>query len=388
MKCWVFLITILIMGTPRLGHAQIKLEKLEKSDWTVVQSPNFFVITEAKEKLARKIASDLEDFRYFVQIRTGLKPRPANGRLFVIAVSKKSNLKAFGLPEYWQGLYSNKGRFNFSLVDATEYSAKKGAFSVSNHVLMHEYVHNILDEAGLGHVLPIWYNEGFAEYLATFRVMDDEVWLGHPGQIQFRFFDLLPPSTFTRFGIERYIETGGAKTYLDGIESEDLFKTVDLRLDWSDEPNTSKRNEGEYQLSRFYARAVAVVHYLNSTKAGQSALDRYLSLSVTETVDDAFEKSFAGVVADSFEELDAKVEAYINQKALNGWVYKRGEGGVVFPDTASNINPLKRNELSLFLAQTLNLINYYSDDEKIEFLNMALSRNPESSILLDLKTQD
>jgi tetratricopeptide (TPR) repeat protein len=197
-------------------------------NWVEVRSPNFTVVSNAGEQEARRIAAQFEEFREvfhaaFPNLRTDLgKP------ILIFALKNEDSIKSL-LPAYWEvkghahpaGIYAAREERDFVVVRTDFHQANR------YEIAYHEYTHalfrlNFRD-------LPVWMNEGYAEYLGNTEIGDKEVQIGKiaPGRLE-----TLRTNKF--------------------IPIETLFQ-VDKNSPYYNEQNRT---------SVFYAESWALVHYL------------------------------------------------------------------------------------------------------------------------------
>jgi len=197
-------------------------------NWIEVRSPNFTVVSNAGEREARRIAAQFEEFREvfhaaFPTLRTDLgKP------ILIFALRNEDSIKSL-LPAYWEvkghmhpaGLYVAREERDLVVV-RTDLEGEN-----PYEIVYHEYTHalfrlNFRD-------LPVWMNEGYAEFLGNSEIGEKEVQIGKiaPGHLEILRTNKLIP-----------IET--------------LFQ-VDETSPYYNEQNRS---------SVFYAESWALVHYL------------------------------------------------------------------------------------------------------------------------------
>jgi Protein of unknown function (DUF1570) len=156
-----------------------------KDVWVEVRSSNFTVISNAGEKEARKVADQFEQFRemfhsVFPKLRVDLgKP------LIIFAAKNEDSLRGL-IPVYWE----QKGRAHPSgLYVAGEdrhYVVLQTDVQTENpyQVVYHEYTHAIINLNFRG--LPVWLNEGLAEYFGNSTIHDKYVEIGKVPAVHLR----------------------------------------------------------------------------------------------------------------------------------------------------------------------------------------------------------
>jgi tetratricopeptide (TPR) repeat protein len=197
-------------------------------NWLEVRSPNFIVISNSGEREARRIASQFEQIREvfhsaFPALRTDLgKP------VLIFALKNEDSLKSL-LPSFWEtkghmhpaGLYVSREECDLVVV-RTDLQGEN-----PYEIIYHEYTHalfrlNFRD-------IPLWMNEGFAEFLGNTSIGEKEVQLGS-----------IPRANLEVLRTNKFIP----------------IETL-LQVD-KDSPYYNEQN----RTSSFYAESWAVVHYL------------------------------------------------------------------------------------------------------------------------------
>lgn len=148
-----------------------------KDTWIEVQSPHFTVISNAGDKEARKIADQFEQFREvfhttFPNWRVDLgKP------LIIFAVRNEDSLRVL-LPAYWEQKDRAHPMGIYIVGEDRHYVALRTNVETDNpyQVVYHEYTHAILNLNFRG--LPVWLNEGLAEFYANSIIEDKDVEIG------------------------------------------------------------------------------------------------------------------------------------------------------------------------------------------------------------------
>jgi hypothetical protein len=199
-----------------------------KDNWVEVRSANFLVDSNAGEKEAHHVAKQFEEIRgvyreAFPKLRLDLgKP------IIILAVKNENSMKAL-LPAYWEqkgrvhpaGLYLPGEEKHYVLLQTNAPGENP------YHALYHEYTHALM------HVnfppLPLWLDEGFAEFYGNTLIGDKEFTIG---KINISHLQLLQQSKL--------------------IPVEVLLQ-VDHRSPYYNEENRA---------SMFYAESWALVHFL------------------------------------------------------------------------------------------------------------------------------
>jgi tetratricopeptide (TPR) repeat protein len=185
--------------------------------WVEARSTHFVVLTNAGEKQAQRVASQFE--RMHMVFHTLL---PADGDdsgppIVVVAVRDRKGMRALEPAEYLgkdrvdlSGFFLHAPDKNYILVrlDAEEAHAYANVY--------HEYTHYTLRKANGW--LPLWLNEGLAQFYENTDIDDKTVWLGQANPDELRFLgrnDLLP--------MEKLLEVDRASPYYHDEQKGSVF---------------------------------------------------------------------------------------------------------------------------------------------------------------------
>ncbi len=259
-------------------------EKAE--NWLEVRSPHFIVVSNANLKQARRAADQFERIRAVFHIAFPHMRVDANAPIIVLAGKDERSLKTL-LPEYWE----EKGRLHpdgiFLRGPEKNYVALRLDAQGDNpyHTIYHEYVHFLTDQNG--GAMPLWLNEGLAEFYGYSEIHEKEVELGRPSEsyvLLLRENKLLPLET--------------------------LFA-----VDYSS-PYYNEENKGTI----FYAESWALTHYLSikGYQEHKSQLADFLRL-LSEGVETnaAAPRAFGDL-----KKLEKDLEAYVRQSSFGGYRMK------------------------------------------------------------------
>ena len=240
-----------------------------KDTWTIVHSKNFTLVGNASEKEIRQVATRLEQFRdAFTRLLSAARfetPVPTT----VIVFKSKSSYKPFN-PGDNAGYFQKGDDVNY--ITLTTEAGGESPLSI----IYHEYVHLLVDN-NLGNV-PVWFNEGLAEYYRTFDIEED-----------------------------RKVHLGELIPYHLQTLREDKF--LPLRTLFAVDHYSPYYNEGSKR-GTFYAESWALVHYLILGNEGKRMpqLSRFLNLiDANVALDDAFKQSFQM----NIEALEKELKNYI-----------------------------------------------------------------------------
>lgn len=165
--------------------------------WIEVKSPNFVVISDASEKHARRTARSLEQFRSLLQTALPNLKVDSGAPLIAFALRNENSLKALLPKEMLQkgaatpgGLFAGSTENNFILLRTDAPGEQR------YHAIYHEYVHMVMRLNF--RYLPLWLNEGFAEFFGYTKIEDGTSGFGMPSAelLQtFQTMSMLPLAT-------------------------------------------------------------------------------------------------------------------------------------------------------------------------------------------------
>jgi tetratricopeptide (TPR) repeat protein len=149
------------------------------SGWIEVRSPHFTVITDAGEARGRDVAGQFERMRWVFQSSLPAANLDPSNPIVVIAVKDRKDMEALEPAAYLAkgqvslgGLFSHSTDKNYILVRLD------GGGEHPYSIVYHEYTH--LMEGNAAEWMPLWLNEGLAEFFENTEVRDKEVLLGEP----------------------------------------------------------------------------------------------------------------------------------------------------------------------------------------------------------------
>jgi len=158
--------------------ATLATAKDKPENWIEVRSPHFVITTSSNEKQARKIADQFERMRaLFHTLFPKLQIDPSSP-IIVLAVKDDKDFRALEPPEYLAkgslrlgGLFLRGPDKNYVLMRLEA----EGEHPYS--VIYHEYTHLLLAKAEW---MPLWLNEGLAEFYQNTDIDESDARLGQP----------------------------------------------------------------------------------------------------------------------------------------------------------------------------------------------------------------
>src|ERR1051325_2444114 len=139
-----------------------------RDTWTTVRSKNFTLVGNASEKDIRTVANRLEQFRtvfglLFPTISLN-SPVPTT----VVVFKNDNSFKPYKVNQDEAGYFQAGEDVNYIALTNEHFSTAQPF-----RVIFHEYVHLLVNNT-MGSTVPLWFNEGLAEYYSTFDLKDDD----------------------------------------------------------------------------------------------------------------------------------------------------------------------------------------------------------------------
>lgn len=306
-----------------------------KDTWTSVRSKNFFLIGNASEKEIRQVAVRLEQFReasshLFIKANIN-SPVPTT----VVVFKSDASYRPFQPNAYTAGYFQSGPDVNYITL-TTETRSEQNPFGT----IFHEYTHLLVRNTWSN--VPVWLNEGLAEYYSTFAIRDDQrVVLGRP-----------------------------MATHVSVLSDN---RMLPLRTLFKVDQQSPYYSEGDKQ-SIFYAESWALVHYLILGHKGRRVpqLGKFLELMDTNVpMEEAFQQAFQI----SFDNLEKELQGYTEHYSSPS-VSGRFESKLA-SDTEMQSAPITEAEAQAYLGDLL-LHSNRADAEG--YLQKALTLDPQLAI--------
>jgi tetratricopeptide (TPR) repeat protein len=252
--------------------------------WTLVRGQAVTVVGQQPPNALREIAVEIEQFRATLgaAIREARQP-PAMPTL-VYTFDDRKAMEPF-VPLY-HGRPASLGGYCLcgGTADANLIVVSLATDSNSSAILFHEYTHLLIRNAA--HTIPVWLNEGIAEYYSTFRLT----------------------AGGRRAELGRPIEHHVALLRGEMIPLPELLSVT---------ASSPLYNEGNRR-SIFYAEAWALTHYLLTERPdGAAAINKYLtSLAANRPPDASFTDAFGATPEDIGQRLRQYVQRPIFKSVL------------------------------------------------------------------------
>lgn len=306
-------------------------------NWTEVRSPHFTVVTNSNEKQGRRVADQFERMRSVFHVAFPKLQIDPGSPIVVLAIKDEKDFKALEPEAYLAkgslklgGLFLRAADKNYVLMRLDA----EGEHPYS--VVYHEYTHLLMSKTA--EWMPLWLNEGLAEFYQTTEIHEKDVSLGEPSAENIQLLRqnrLLPFAT--------------------------LF-TVDEKS-----PYYHEENKG----SIFYAESWALVHYIQikDHQDQTTRLSQYAEL-LKQRVDPvtAATRAFGDL-----KQLQSALEGYIRQGTFS---YFKMMTNTEVDDSAFKVQALTPVQADAVRADFLAYNGRTADAQAL--LNHVLQEDPNN----------
>lgn len=325
-------LSALVVALTVVAHTAIGADLAKRaSGWIEVTTDNFLFFSNAGKGATKRFAADLEELRAALAELTDYQLQaPVPTSIYVFRNDRSftpyKNLYK-GEPAAVSGYFVARRYGNFIAIDG---SARDGSA-----IVFHEYVHSVV--ATNDWRLPLWFEEGLAEFYQSFQVVGDTVYLGLP--------------------IPQHL------AYLNGSTPIPLTELLTVTRE------CPLYNE-EQRKGAFYAQSWALVHYLLlGDPTRRQELGRYLEMlheGNPEFV--AFDDAF-GI---DHETLEGELRMYLKRDRLP-YGTTRAE---ILPASVLDVRSMSEAETLYRLGELL--LSQSSDrPEAAEHFTSALQADPD-----------
>ena len=159
--------------------ANVPLASAKDDPWVELRAPHFIVVTDSNERQAQHIAEQFERMRAVFHDMFPAAHLDAESPIIVLAIRDPKTFRALEPEAYLKkgamelgGLFAYSREKNYVLLNLNAGGQHPYA------AVYHGYVHFLVSRSGQW--LPVWLNEGLAEFYQTIEFRDKEVELGEP----------------------------------------------------------------------------------------------------------------------------------------------------------------------------------------------------------------
>jgi cytochrome c-type biogenesis protein CcmH/NrfG len=169
----IHLFFLIVFCSPSLVMARDKPET-----WIEVRSPHFCVISNSNEKQARRVADQFERMRAVFHTILPKIQIDTLGSITVLATKDEKSFRALEPGEYLAKGQIRLGGLFLPAPDKNYVLLRLDAEGEHPYAAVyHEYTHLLMSKAEW---IPLWLNEGLAEFYQNTEIRDKEVALGQP----------------------------------------------------------------------------------------------------------------------------------------------------------------------------------------------------------------
>lgn len=216
--------------------------------WRDYRSNHFQLYSDADPAQARALIRDLERFRSTLGLLTGFQvDRQVAPRFLIFGFASTADLQQLTGRGNVDGLYF--GALDQPVALLSLDGIGRSGRSAGVEVVFHEYVHFLLDRHD-DFAYPLWYEEGYADYLSTMRFDGEDAIIG--------------------------AVSAPRKAQLELADGDWIGLPVLLNSGPSYLSDATRRETPVSALSLQYAQGWLLVHWLNSSKARQAGLSTFL----------------------------------------------------------------------------------------------------------------
>ena len=303
--------------------------------WISLTADEFQFISNASPKATLDIARDMLRMRAAVGQITNMKVRsPLATKVFIFANER-------GFSGYRDAVLNRKSENIigvFAHGDAGNFILMRSDTEAVDRIVYHELTHYFVQNTTAG--MPLWLNEGLAEFYSTFRTDGTSVHIGRP----------IPE-------------------HLYWLRSEALIPLPEL---FAITTNSRDYNEGSRQ-GVFYAQSWALVHYLMTDADRRAKLIQFLShLGAGKSIEDAFTSSFAM----KFAQLEQELRAYVRLFGFKYMKYPLDEMNIPEPPKSE---PMAREDVLFQFGHLLAHSGPPAAESAQQFLSETLAINPANA---------
>ncbi len=314
------------------------------ANWIEVRTPRFAIVTSSNEKQGRHIAAQFERMRAILQQAYPQLEDDPESLVLVLAITKKDQFRALEPGAYHSrkslplhGMFVGAADKNYILMRLDSEAGNPYP------VVYHEYTHLFFHEAE--ERMPLWLNEGLAEFYQTSQIYDHDVLLGEPDQqrlMLLRQETLLPLATLLTVDEKSPYYTEEKKGAIFYAECWALTHYLTLR-DYAEK--TSKVQQYKRQVNNGVDPVAAATRVFGDLQK----LQRSLELYIEQPSFNHFETKLSNKVDESL--FDVKAISPAQVQAVEMDFLKAGgrgeEARTLFPSVEPNdISPLEDAHLS------------------------------------------
>lgn len=287
------------------GLCWIAVSSTAQAETYEIETENFLFVGDIDINKGRQLVSDLEDYRAALLNAIGLPylTEPVKVKIFYAAHNRQfvemTGRQGAG------GLYIRKLTGPLFVING--YDGRVGQNGLRK-VAYHEFTHHLLETYYDG-LLPMWYNEGLAEYFSSFtRKPDGSFVIGQPD--------------FANMALLKQYQWMPIQTFMESVR-EYPFDSTQLG------------REGFSNVDFFYAQSWLAAHYFQSNGPARAKLQRFFDgFQPSGHNEFVFQQAFGG----TYNQFQVELRNYLNNSEF--------KTRTIRPLRSSRSRPLKIKRLS------------------------------------------
>jgi Tfp pilus assembly protein PilF len=331
------LVFVLLLQTTLLISPAVARDKAE--DWLEVRTPHFVVVSNGNQKQTQVLIEQFERMRTLFQKAFPQSAAGGGPPITVIAVKSEKDFRALEPEAYLAKGQLKLGGYFLRAADNNFILVRLNAEGDHPYAIVyHEYTHFLLRKTD--EWMPLWLNEGLAEFYENTEIRDKDPVMGQPSQeniLWLRQNRLLPLATL--FAVDR------------------------------NSPYYHEENKG----SIFYAESWAVTHYLMMRDFDEhtTKLREYMELVARNTDPVAAATRVFGDLG----ALQKGLDRYVAQTSFRDLILK---GALAVGDVEYKTRPLTFAQAGALRAELLAYMNRAADAQTLA--EAVLKEDPNSAL--------
>ncbi|MBI1180948.1 MAG: tetratricopeptide repeat protein [Alphaproteobacteria bacterium] len=313
---------------------------LDDHVWQEIRSEHFRIFTNGDVDVVRDLAGDLENFRRIFMLMTGKTNVDSPVPFTIIAVVNRNEFDEFFAQPFVAGVFGGNLLGSHAVIDLSTRRPDRNGKPVlaADLIIKHEYVHFLLRTTSRIRY-PLWYEEGFAEFLSTAEYDHGDVMVGMPV-------------------VDRHIS----------LSSDFGLSSMDHLL-------ASTHADRQVRTDILYAQGWLLVHHLMTTPDLLAKFVDYLK-RFDETGDSV--ASFRAVYGDKTDEIQHDL---VREARRGRYHYITLTPKTPFPEPKVSVHPVSQTEIRLQIAEALPVFG--RDDERLqkvrELYERVLAGEPDNA---------
>jgi tetratricopeptide (TPR) repeat protein len=334
---WLPVLLWLAVATSAVGQNAAPAADARSSSWREIRTPDLTVVGNAQDGELKRALRELTGFRAALNKLLPGWNQTSPVPTFVVVLKDQDAFGRFQPRDSSGKRMGNVGGYFTRQPDANFIVFGSGGDENNYQTIFHEYTHYIVERNSTTSV-PMWVNEGLADFFSTFR----REFRGHSlvGALPNDRVRLLKSRTF--------------------VPLRDVVAPTNLEKTW--------RWPG--QIGMLYAESWALVHYITVGRPSsvRAPLSTYVNvLAKTGSHDTAFKEAFGTDI----EGMDKELREYVRRVTLSALLMDIDATA----DERVDSQPMRESDARTLQARLL--LEMGSEDEAVQELDAALKRDPE-----------